>query len=204
MDFPCAGGAHLVRIGYVRRTGPTGQWNIRRDRKAVSEQTEWTPESVRQRYKEMAGNVSDNTPRPFLTAKGQATHKAVSMEAFLTERFVKRAKKSKVVKRDEFYQALCDLRFGYDPEKADKGHEGKGIIKVNPGSKHDHALAKKLYERFLYSVKGEDLLKRFGVDHRKCQGVKIPVDGLCLLGFIQCGKTEDTWKETLVLVDVEE
>ena len=169
----------------------------------MTDSIDWSVEGLRAKLQEALPSFKDVTPKPLLVVEGQVTAKAFRLEVYLAERFLKRVRKAKILKKPGLYEALAGIQRGYDPQHADPKGTAQGIFKVDKTAKHDHELAHKIYERFLFSVKGLDLLRRFGLDSHQCLGVKVTGASVCLLGCLQCVKTEHSWEEKLVLVDLE-
>ena len=114
--------------------------------------------------------------------------------------FLRAIKKLRLESGPHLWKALQNLRYGYDPCKANSPGGKDGIFNVNPNYTPKNEMIRKLYDRFYFKSAGREQLRRYFADIDSIQGVRVVSHHLRILGFID---NPSPGNFTLVLIDVD-
>jgi len=152
---------------------------------------EWTIEGMKKRFRIFKNAEADKTNLldwlkkiPFCHVRGSSGSGDWQLIVWCTPSFLSAIKKQKLDKSSLLYKALLNLRYGYDPIKANSPGGKDGIFSVTEDYKPKNEMVKKLYDRYIKIEKGINELQLFGMDPKKTKGVRVVSHGLRLLGFI--------------------
>lgn len=111
---------------------------------------------------------------------------APSMIVMLTRHFTDAVRKRRLEQGTPLWKALLNLRYGYDPKRANSAGGRDGIFDVSEKFKPKNEMVVKLYDRYLHTDKGRtDLVQYLGTPLGEDQGVRVVSHGLRLLGFLK-------------------